>query len=98
MKCRGYQKLIQYLHVYDMANKAAQNSVDYDKPYKIHPVLNMVWGSFAKSYKPGQNQTIDKGMIAYNSRLSYVQYVPAKPIKRRIKVWMHCEGVTSNLH
>ena len=94
MTCRRYQKLTQYLHVSDRDNEPAQNSADYDKLYKIHPVLN----SFAESYKPGQNQTIDEGMIAFKGRLNYVQYLPAKLIKRGIKVWMHCDADTAYLH
>ena len=98
MTCRRYQKLIQYLHVSDRANDPAQNSADYDNLYKIHPVLNMVQDSFAESYKPGQNQTTDEGMIAFKGRLSYVQYLPAKPIKTGIKVWMCYDAYISYLH
>ena len=54
--------------------------------YKIHPVLNIVQDSFADSYKPGQSQTIDEGMIALIGKLSCIQYLPAKPIKRGIKL------------
>ena len=90
MTSRRYQKLTQYLHVSDKANVPAQNSADYDKLYKIHPVLNMVWHSFAESYKPGQNHTTDKSIIAFKGRLSYVQYLPAKPIK--------CDADTAYLH
>ena len=94
MTCRKYQKLTQYLHLSDRANGPVQNSADYDKLYKICPVFNMVWHSFAESYKPGKNQTIDEGMIVFKDRLGYVQYVPTKPIKRGIKVWMHCDAVS----
>ena len=82
MTFRKYQKLTQYLHVFDRANEPAQNSADYDKMYKIHPVLHMVWDSFAESYRPGQNQTIDEDMIAFKGELVYIQYLPSKPIKR----------------
>ena len=58
----------------------------------------MVQDSFAESYKPGQNQTIDEGMIAFKGRLGYVQFLPAKPIKRGIKVWMCCDADTTYLH
>ena len=58
----------------------------------------MVQDSFAELYKPGQNQTIDEGMIAFKGRLIYVQYLPAKPIMRGIKMWMHCEADTPYLH
>ena len=66
--------------------------------YKIHQGLNKVWDSFAESYKPEQNQAIDEGMIAFIGRLSYVQYLPAKPIKRENKVWMHCGADTVYWH
>ena len=52
MICKRYQKLTQYLHVSDRANEPDQNSVDYDKLYKIHPVFNMVQDTFAESNKP----------------------------------------------
>ena len=58
----------------------------------------MVQDSFAESCKPGQNQTIDEGMVAFKGRLSYVQYIPAKPIKREIKVWMCCDSDTAYLN
>ena len=37
-------------------------------------------------------------MIAFKGRPSYVQYLPAKPIKRGIKVWMYCDADTVYLH
>ena len=37
-------------------------------------------------------------MIAFKVRLSHVQYLPAKPIKREIKVWMSCDADTAYLH
>ena len=95
MTYRRYQKLTQYIHVSDRANEPAWNSTDYDKMYMICPVLNMVWDSFVECYKPGQNQTIDEGIIAFKGRLSYV---PAKPIKTGIKMWMHCDADTAYLH
>ena len=61
-------------------------------------MLNMLKDSLAESYEPGQNQTIDEGMIGNKGRLSYVQNVPAKPIKTGIKVWMCCHADTAYLH
>ena len=44
--------------------------------------------TFKDRYLPGQNQTIEEAMVAFKGRLSYMQYMPAKPIKRGIKVWL----------
>ena len=65
---------------------------------RFFPVLNIIQDSFAESCKPGQNQTIDERMIAFKGRLNYVQYLPAKPIKRGINVWMYCDADISYLH
>ena len=51
-----------------------------------------------ESYKPEQNQTIDEDMIAFKGRLIYVQHLLAKPIKRGIKIWMHCYADTAYVH
>ena len=39
LACRRYQKLTQCLHVSDRAYESTQSNTDYDKLYKIHPVL-----------------------------------------------------------
>ena len=52
----------------------------------------------AECYKPGQNQTTDEDIIAFKGTLSYAQYLPAKPIKRKIKVWMCSDADTAPLH
>ena len=80
------------------ANEPAWNSADYDKLYSISCCAQMVSDSFAESYKSGQNQTINDGMIAFKGRLSYVQYLPTKPIKRGIKVWMPRDADIAYLH
>ena len=57
----------------------------YVKLYKIHPVLHMVWDSFAETYKPGQNQTINEGITAFKGRLTYVQYLPTSQSGEKLR-------------
>ena len=54
---------------------------NYDKLYKIRPVLTMTQNSFKECYKPGKHQAIDEAMIAFKGRLSYIQYVTCKTNK-----------------
>ena len=53
-------------------------------------MLENIQQRFLEHYMPGKEQTNDEGMIAYKGRLSFMQYMPAKPIKCGIKVWMGC--------
>ena len=52
----------------------------------------------SKHFMPGKNQTISEGMIAFKGQLSYMQYMPPKPIKYGIKVWLWCDVETAYLH
>ena len=46
-------------------------------------LLGMYWTGLTDDthYRPSKNQTIDEGMVAFKGQLSYMQYMPAKPIK-----------------
>ena len=45
-----------------------------------------------KAYKPHKEVTVDEAMIAFRGRLSFRQYLPAKPTKYRIKVWVRADS------
>ena len=93
-----YKKLMQYLYVSDQATKAERNDPNYDKLGKIQPLMQMVEQTFQDHFMPGKSQTISEGMIAFKSHLSYMQNMPAKPIKCGIKVWLQCDVETAYLH
>ena len=87
---------MQYLHVLDRATESIGQNCD--KLYKIQPVLKMVQESFRAHHNPGKNQRVDEAMIGSKRKLSYVQYLPAKPIKYAIKMWMRCDSESLYLH
>ena len=93
-----YKKLMQYLHVLDRATELPRNDPNYDRLAKIWPIIQMAEKTFKDRYLPGQNQTIDEAMVAFKGRLSYMQYMPAKPIKCGIKVWLRCDADTAYMH
>ena len=97
MPISRYEKLTQYLHVSDRASEPRHEGA-YDKLYKIRPILTMTKETLKECYNPGKNQTVDEAMIAYKGRLSYIQYLPAKPIKCGVKLWMRCDSESAYLH
>lgn len=49
-------------------------------------------------YKPRKHQTIDEGMIAYKGRHKAKQYIPSKPARWGLKVWLRCDSLTGFCH
>lgn len=92
MTVRRYEKLTEYFHVSDRATEPARGTPGYDKIYKVRPIIDMAKTNFKNNYKPNKCLTIDEAMIKWTGRLSFKQYLPAKPIKRGIKVWMRCDA------
>ena len=91
-----FEKLSQYLH---FSNSATELQRGEDRLYWVCSVLSKVLENIQKAYEPSQNLSIDEGMIAFKGRLSFRQYMPAKPTKYGIKVWMAADsqnGYVSN--
>ena len=63
--------------------------------HKASYVLDAVGKGIRKAWTTGQRVTVDESMIKYMVRaVPYmIQYMPAKPIKREIKVYCVCCAV-----
>ncbi len=51
-------------------------------------MLEMIGKRFESLYKLNREVAIDEAMIKFKGRSSMKQYLPLKPIKRGLKVWV----------
>ena len=54
--------------------------------------------TFQKVRQDSPFESIDKSMTNFKGRSSIKQYLPLKPVKRGIKVWMHCDSQTGYVY
>ena len=80
--------LNRYFHISDQRQ---ENKTD--KFTKIRTLISKQ-NAFENVYVPGKNISIDEGLIKFNGRLSFKQYMPKKPNKFGIKVWMLADSET----
>ena len=73
----------KYFHI---ANPNTEDRTDLLS--KVHPLVSLLEQKFAEAYIPGKNITVDEGLVKFNGRLSFKQYMPMKPDKFGIKVWL----------
>ncbi|XP_062583974.1 piggyBac transposable element-derived protein 4-like [Saccostrea cucullata] len=83
----------RYLHV---QNNEIQPDTP-DKLWKIRYLLDFLNKKFEEMYVPYGNATVDESMIKFKGRLSFRQYLPAKPVKWGVKVWALAESDTGYL-
>lgn len=84
--------LLSHLHLNDSLLQPKRGDDNYDKLYKVRPMLNELSASYKSSYLPSRQQSIDESMIRFKGRSSLRQYMPMKPIKRGYKVWVRVDN------
>ena len=80
----------RYLHLANNDAPVAQG----DKLVKIRWFVDFLNKQFQSVYIPYGKYTVDESMIRFKGRLAFRQYLPAKPIKWGVKVWVLAESDT----
>eukprot|EP00795_Rhopilema_esculentum_P003956 gene3956-15288_t len=86
-----FDKITQYLHANDRTKMPGKEDENYDKLYLVRPILEIVRGNCLKNYNPHMECAVDEAMIAFRGRLDFRQYLPSKPTKYGIKIWMRAD-------
>lgn len=66
----------------------------YDKLQKVRPLITLLSEQIEAQYNLSRDVAIDEAMIPFKGRLSFKQYIKAKPTKRGIKVFVLAEPST----
>ncbi|XP_055325865.1 piggyBac transposable element-derived protein 4-like, partial [Sitodiplosis mosellana] len=65
--------------------------------YKLEPIRNVFekWVQRVRDlYVPGKFVTFDEQLLPYRGRCPFIQYIPNKPAKYGIKIWVLCDSKT----
>ena len=84
--------ILRFLH--DSKEQKKHGESGHDHPFKIRPLLEQFCAVFPLYYQPKQHLSIDEMMIGTRCRISFLQYLPKKPTKWGIKVWVLSEAKT----
>ena len=89
---------MRYIHIVDNDTASKRSDPDYDKLWKVRPLLDMFSKSALQMYSLHQQISIDESMIGTKCRLSFIQYMPKKPTKWGIKVWICSDAHTGYIY
>lgn len=87
MTREGFEHLSRYFHLNDTRTNPLKGQNGQDKLCHIRLIYDAVLEKCLGNYDFLKEQSIDEGMIDFKGRLSFQQYLPAKPTKFDIKVW-----------
>ena len=80
-----------YLHLVDSSLQKKTGEVGYDHLFKVRSLLDHLAAVFPRYYQPVREVSINEMMIGTRCRISFLQYMPQKPCKFGVKVWVLAE-------
>ena len=83
-----FRDISRYLHFVDNSTLVPRGSPGHDRLGKVRPMIDHLSSKFASTYTPHCETAVDEAMIKFQGRSSLKQYMPMKPVKRGIKVWV----------
>lgn len=86
--------ILKNLHLNDNTLMPQRESIEFDKLYKIRPMVDHLNFVYESSFFPGRNLSVDETMVGFKGRSTIKQYLPMKPTKRGFKIWALCCSVT----
>lgn len=86
--------LLRYLSLVDSTGQKKKGEQGYDPLFKVRPIIDHLSGVFLQYYQPGRELSVDEMMIGTRCRISFLQYMPKKPTRFGIKVWVNAEAKT----
>ena len=88
-----------YIHFVDNARLLKKENPKWHALQKIQNAIDIILKTLGAGWILGKRICVDKSMIKYMGRfVSFVQYMPAKPIKHGIKVYALCCSYTGYLY
>jgi hypothetical protein len=76
------------------ANKRRQVKMAFMPSFKVRPLLQELTDKFQQTYYPEEEVTVDEGMCPFRGRVSFRVYMPQKPNKYGMKLFILAESRT----
>jgi len=89
MKCGRFELILRYLR-FDSRNDRDKN----EKDSAIKEVFELFRTKLPKGIIPGENLTVDEQLVNFYGRCGFKSYIPSKPGKFGIKLWLLCDSKT----
>ena len=87
-----FREISRYIYFVDNDTLVPRGEDGHDRLGKVKPLIDHLSTKFAKAYEPQRDISVDEAMIKFQGRSSLKQYMPLKPTKRGIKVWVAADS------
>ncbi|KAM4702819.1 piggyBac transposable element-derived protein 4-like [Rhinophrynus dorsalis] len=92
MSRQRYEMILHFMHFTDNSLCPPRDLPQFDRLYKIRPLITHFAARFAEAYTPRRDICVDESLMKYKGRLGFKQYIPSKRSRYGVKVYKLCES------
>ena len=89
-----FLQILRYLHFVDNSLAPEPHSPNFNKLYKIQPLLDLIIPRFRAVYKPERQLAVDETLIKFKGKIHFRQFIPIKPGRFGIKAFTLAESTS----
>lgn len=86
-----FKNIQRYFHAANTTQNPPRNQPGHEKLVHVRTIMETIQENFKHQYNAHKEVSIDEAMIGFSGRLGFKQYVPLKPTKHGIKVWVRAD-------
>ncbi|GFO01256.1 PiggyBac transposable element-derived protein 4-like [Plakobranchus ocellatus] len=90
MTCNRFLALLSFFHLVNNENQPTRNDPNRDKLFKTRRLMDHLNTRFPAVYYPEQQLAVDESMMPFRGRVEFRQYLPSKPIRYGLKLYLCC--------
>ncbi|CAG5046982.1 unnamed protein product [Parnassius apollo] len=98
MTSKRFKMILRNLHLNDNTKMPQRGEPEFDKLYKIRPLVDFMNTALQNAARNSSSQSIDECMVKFKGRSTLKQYMTNKPVKRGFKIWARCDSNTGYLY
>ncbi|XP_045474894.1 piggyBac transposable element-derived protein 4-like [Harmonia axyridis] len=88
MSLKRFLAILRHIHLNDNEKCPKKGTSNFDKLYKLRPLIEHLNEKFRDLFSPSRELSIDESMVGFKGRSGLKQYMPMKPVKRGFKIWV----------
>jgi hypothetical protein len=89
-----FLNILACFHLNNNENMPQRGDDRYDSLYKVRPLYDVAKERCMNVYTPGEYLALDEGMVPWKGRLTFKQYIPNKPDRFGMKLYIISESVS----
>jgi len=94
MSLQRFIRIMRALRFDDKSNRTERINTSGNQAAAVQDIFELFLAKYRSSYRCGSSVTIDEQLISFHGRCRFIMYIPSKPGKYGLKMWVMADSDT----